>query len=119
MVQAKRRDELVVAALLGAIPALAASRTSLNEALHQGGRSSTLGRGGCRLLRSLTAIEVALALVLTAGAGLMISSLSRLLSTDRGFEPEHVLTVQVPAAGRKFEAEARQKQVYADLIRRI
>ena len=37
---------LVVAALLGAIPALAASRTSLNEALHQGGRSSTLARGG-------------------------------------------------------------------------
>jgi putative ABC transport system permease protein len=110
---------LVVAVLLGLIPALAASRTSLNEALHQAGRSSTLGRGGRRLLRSLTAIEVALALVLTAGAGLMISSLSRMLSTDRGFEPEHVLTVQVPTGGRKFQTEARQKQVYADLIGRF
>ena len=52
---------LVVAVMLGLIPALAASSTSLNEALHQAGRSSTLGRGGRRLLRSLTAIEVALA----------------------------------------------------------
>jgi putative ABC transport system permease protein len=110
---------LVVAALLGAIPAIAASRTSPNEALHQGGRSSTLGRGGRRLLRSLTVIEVALALVLTAGAGLMISSLNRLLSADLGFVPEHVLTVQVPATSQKFEGEARQKQVYAELIKRI
>jgi len=110
---------LVVAVLLGLIPALSASRTSLNEALHQAGRSSTLGRGGRRLLRSLTAIEVALALVLTAGAGLMISSLSRLLSTNPGFEPEHVLTVQVPAVGPKFEVEARQKQVYVDLLKRF
>jgi putative ABC transport system permease protein len=109
---------LVVAALLGAIPALAASRTSLNEALHQGGRSSALGRGGQRLLRFLTAIEVALALVLTAGAGLMISSLNHLLTADLGFVPEHVLTVQVPATSQKFEGESRQKQVYAELIKR-
>jgi len=110
---------LVVAALLGAIPALAASRTSLNEALHQGGRSSTLGRGGQRLLRFLTVIEVALALVLTAGAGLMISSLNHLLSADLGFVPEHLLTVQVPGTSQKFEGETRQKQVYAELIQRI
>ncbi|PYT29757.1 MAG: hypothetical protein DMG57_10590, partial [Acidobacteria bacterium] len=100
---------LVVAVLLGLMPALAATGT----------RSSTLGRGGRRLLRSLTSIEVALALVLTAGAGLMISSLTHLLRTDRGFEPEHVLTVQVPTANQKFQVEARQKQVYARLLERI
>src|SRR5258708_3983623 len=110
---------VAAAVLLGAIPALAASRTSLNEALHQGGRSSTLGRGGRRLLQCLTAIEVALALVLTAGAGLMISSLNHLLSADLGFAPEHVLTVQVPATGQKFQADTRQKQVYAELITRM
>ncbi|MBZ5596124.1 MAG: ABC transporter permease [Acidobacteriia bacterium] len=110
---------LIVAVLLGLMPALAASRMSLNQALHQAGRSSTLGRGGWRLLRSLTAIEVALALVLTAGAGLMISSLSNMLSTDRGFEADHVLTVQAPTASQKFQSEARQQQVYARLLERI
>ena len=110
---------LVVAVLLGLIPALSASRTRLNEALHQAGRSSTLGRNSRRLLRSLTAIEVALALVLTSGAGLMISSLGRLLRMNPGFETDNVLTVQVPATGRKFQTEARQKQVYADVLERI
>jgi len=110
---------LAVAILLGLTPALSASRTNLNEALHQAGRSATLGRGGRRVLRSLTAIEVALALILTAGAGLLISSLQHLLNTDRGFEAHHVLTVEAPALGQKFQNEARQKQVYADLIQRI
>jgi len=110
---------LVVAILLGAIPALGAVRTNVNEALHQGGRSSTLGRGGRRLLRSLTAVEVALALVLTAGAGLMISSLDHLLRADLGYAPEHVLTVQVPATSQKFQGEPRQKQVYGELLKRV
>jgi len=110
---------LALALLLGVVPALSASKSDLNDVLHQGGRSATLGRRGRRLLRSLTAMEVALAVVLTAGAGLMISSLERLLSADRGFEPEHVLTIQVPTVGQRFEKEARQKQLYADLIRRI
>jgi predicted permease len=110
---------LALAVVLGVVPALSASKSGLNDVLHQGGRSATLGRGGRGLLRSLTAMEVALALVLTAGAGLMISSLKRLLSADRGFQPEHVLTVQVPTVGQRFEKEARQKRLYADLIRRI
>lgn len=110
---------LTVAFLLGLIPALSASHTSLNEALHQAERSVTLGRGGRRLLRSLTAVEVALALVLTSGAALMISSLERLLNTDRGFQAQRVLTIEAPALGQRFQNEARQKQVYADLVQRV
>ncbi len=109
----------VLAIALGLVPALSASKSELNDVLHEGGRSATLGRGGRRLLRSLTAMEVALALVLAVCAGLMISSLKRLLTADRGFEPEHVLTVEVPTMGQRFKEEARQKRLYADMIRRI
>jgi putative ABC transport system permease protein len=76
--------------LFGVAPALSALRTSLNEPLKEGGRGQSTG-GRNRLRQVLVASEVALALVVLSGAGLMIKSMTRLLGVDPGLNPKNVL----------------------------
>ncbi len=76
--------------LFGLAPALSALRGDVSEPLKEGGRGSTGGRSN-RLRQALVASEVALALVVLSGAGLMIKSMSRLLGVDPGFKPKNVL----------------------------
>ena len=85
--------------LFGIAPALSALRTNVNEPLKEGGRTGSTG-GRNRLRHVLVASEVALALVLLSGAGLMIKSMWRLLGVDPGLNPRNVLTmyVSVPQA---------------------
>jgi len=78
--------------LFGVAPALSALRTGLNEPLKEGGRSASTG-GRNRLRHVLVASEVALAMVVLSGAGLMIKSMTRLLGVDPGLNPKNVLTV--------------------------
>jgi len=78
--------------LFGVAPALSALRADVNEPLKEGGRSANTG-GGNRLRHVLVASEVALAMVVLSGAGLMIKSMTRLLSVDPGLNPRNVLTV--------------------------
>jgi putative ABC transport system permease protein len=78
--------------LFGVAPALSALRTSVNEPLKEGGRSPSTG-GRNRLRQVLVASEVALALVVLSGAGLMIKSMTRLLGVDPGLNPKNVLTM--------------------------
>ena len=80
--------------LFGLAPALGTLRGDVNEPLKEGGRGSTEG-GGSRLRYILVASEVALALVVLCGAGLMIESVSRLLGVDPGLNPKNVLTMQM------------------------
>lgn len=79
--------------LFGIAPALSALRSGVNEPLKEGGRS--ISSGGNRLRHALVASEVALALVVLSGAGLMIKSMSRLLGVDPGLNPKNVLTMQM------------------------
>jgi putative ABC transport system permease protein len=81
-------------AAFGLAPALSVLRTSVNEPLKEGGRESTEGSGG-RLRHALVACEVALALVVLSGAGLMIKSAQQLLTVDPGLDPKNVLTMQI------------------------
>ncbi len=80
--------------IFGLIPALSVLRTSVNEPLKEGGRESTAGRGG-RLRHVLVACEMALALVVLSGTGLMIKSATQLLGVDPGLNPKNVLTMQM------------------------
>ena len=84
---------IVAAILAGALPALRAGRTGLNDALKEGGRSE--GAVGIRTRRLLIVCEVALSVVLLMGAGVMLRSLSALRNVDAGFDPHNVLTMQV------------------------
>ncbi|HTX38083.1 MAG TPA: ABC transporter permease [Bryobacteraceae bacterium] len=76
--------------LFGVGPAVTALRTNVNEPLKEGGRTQAAG-GHSRLRQVLVASEVALALVVLSGAGLMIKSMTRLLGVDPGLNPKNVL----------------------------
>jgi putative ABC transport system permease protein len=78
--------------LFGLAPVFSALRRDVNEPLKEGGRESTQGSG---LRHALVASEVALALVVLCGAGLMTKSLVRLLGVDPGLNPKNVLTMQM------------------------
>ncbi|HWC97677.1 MAG TPA: ABC transporter permease [Candidatus Sulfopaludibacter sp.] len=86
---------LVTGLIFSLLPALAASRASVNDALKQGGRSGADTRGR-RTRDALVALEVAAALVLLTGAGLMIETMAKLRAVDLGFRPDHLLTLRTP-----------------------
>jgi predicted permease len=88
--------------LFSIVPAIQASRTSLNEALRQGGRG---GIGGRRATTrdALVIVEVASALVLLVGAGLMLKTLARLRAIDIGFRSDHLLTVGTVLPRNKYQ----------------
>jgi predicted permease len=99
---------LAAGVLCGLAPALRASRTDLQEALKSGGRGSTMGRNEQRARGLLVISEVALALVLLVGAGLMLRTFEHLQAVDPGFDPHHVLTLEVAAGGKTYpSAEGR------------
>jgi putative ABC transport system permease protein len=101
---------VLVGVLSGLFPALQSSRLGLNEALKQGDRVSSAGSGG-RLRRSLVAAEVALALMLLAGAGLIVRSFDRLTSVEPGFDSQNVLTFRIRLPDAKYK-EASQAEAF-------
>jgi predicted permease len=82
---------VAAAALFGVIPAISGSRTDLVSTLKEGGRSEIFGRD--RLRSGLIVCQIALGLVLTSGAGLLITSFNRLLHTNNGFNPDQLTTM--------------------------
>jgi predicted permease len=78
--------------LFGLVPALLFSKRNVNEFLQEGSRGTT-GGGGARLRQGLVAVEIALALVVLTGAGLMIQSMTRLLNVEPGLDPRNVLVM--------------------------
>jgi putative ABC transport system permease protein len=85
---------LLAGLLFGAAPAVRAARTAPGQLLRGGGRGQTHGRRAGRLNDTLVGAEVALCLVLLAGAGLMIKSMWNLANVDTGLATENVLTMQ-------------------------
>jgi putative ABC transport system permease protein len=85
---------LLAGVLFGIVPAWQCSLADLNEVLKEGSRSSGSQSAG-RMRSALIVVEVALATVLLIGAGLMLQSFAKLLSTDRGFRAEHVITAEL------------------------
>ncbi len=103
--------------LSGALPALRAGRTDLNDALKEGGRNeSTVG---LRTRRLLIVAEVALSLVLLMGAGVMVRTLSALRHVDAGFDPHNVLTMQVTLPKTRYPTPARISAFFDESLRRI
>jgi predicted permease len=99
---------LLTGVLAGLAPALKTSEWRLTETLKEGGRGAGGGRHGAQGV--LVAVEVALALVLLIGAGLMIRTLNALWQVDPGFRPDNVLTfgLSLPPSMRAASAEAKR-----------
>jgi predicted permease len=103
---------VLVGLIAGIIPAIQASKTDLNETLKaQSGVRS--GQGGARrMLSALMITELMFALVLLAGAGLMIKSFLRLLAVPKGFSPDGVLTLELNPSLAKYPTQSPQRSAY-------
>jgi predicted permease len=90
----------------GLIPAMAATRTGVNEALKEGGRTGTSGSGHAWLRSILVVAELAVALVLLTGAGLLLRSFEKLRAVDLGFRADHVLTASYSLPQQQYSTQA-------------
>jgi predicted permease len=103
----------------GLWPALGAARTDAQGALKSGGgHGATAARRG-RLRRTLVTAELALALMLLAGAGLMLKSFITLLGTDPGFAPERVAALQVVLDGSRAESHSSRAKAVGAVLDRL
>jgi putative ABC transport system permease protein len=110
---------LLTGLIFGMAPALAASRTNLNETLKEGGRDSMSGRRNRRIQDTLVVVEVALALVLLIGSGLMIRSLWRLQSINPGFDTSNLLTARLLLPQSKYSKASQRTAFFEELVDRL
>ena len=103
--------------VFGLAPALQVSRPDLNESLKEGSRQSSGRSHGLR--SSLVVFEIALSLVLLVCAGLFFRSFLTLFKTDPGFDPDHVLTMNLILPRAKYKEEAQGAAFYKELVQRV
>ena len=106
---------IAVGIIFGLTPALQSSRPELNADLKDGGRTGTSRTG---LRNVMVVAQVALALVLLIGAGLMLTSFSRLRSVDPGFRVTEVVTVELMLPLARFD-ETAHRNFYMSVLERM
>ena len=109
---------LLTGAIFGLVPALHSSNTQLTETLKEGGRGSVEGARRNRARGVLVVAELAIAVVLLVGSGLLIQSLWRLRQVSPGFTPQNVLTFSVALPEVRYPTE-KQSQFFHDLVMHI
>ena len=109
---------LLTGIISGLAPAHRLSKTDLHESLKEGTRGSA--SGASRRLRGLLVVsQVALSLTLLVGAGLLLRSLSRLLTVSPGFDASHVLTLRTSVLGQRYSDNTILRQFFADAVKRL
>jgi predicted permease len=110
---------LLTGVIFGLAPALVASTPDLNETLKEGGAKSSAGVRRHRWLRTLVVSEIALALTLMVGAGLIVNSFVRLLRIEPGFNPDRTLTMRLRLPDRKYQTMAEVERFYSQLLAQL
>ena len=116
---------IVTGVLFGLAPALQAANPSQVENLREGGRGSGVGRRHTRVSRVLVVSEIALSIVLLAGAGLLLRSFWRVLEVQPGFNASHLTTVQIwipqsnDPAKNPYSVEEKRADFLLEISRRV
>jgi len=109
---------LITGLLFGIFPALRSTTVNLNEAFTNGARSASASHDVLR--KALAISEITLAVVLLAGAGLLLRTLSNLRAVDPGFRFDHLLTMDIALPHAKYpEGTAKPRAFYRDLLQRV
>jgi putative ABC transport system permease protein len=110
---------LITGLVFGLVPALEASRFDLSEPLKESGKSVIGGTRAQRMRSVFVVAQVALALVLLVGAGLLMKSLNRLQSVEAGFDPSNLLTMRISLPTRKYDTDPKLINFFKQAIDQI
>ena len=105
--------------VFGLAPAFAAARVDLRRGLNEGGRGATSSAGRDRLRRTLVTVEVALALTLLVGAGLLVRTGMNLARMDLGFEPRGLLTARVSLPRASYLGHEKPALAFQSMLERV
>jgi putative ABC transport system permease protein len=109
---------LLTGLLFGIVPALRTAKPDLRETLNESSRGSTLGPGHHRLRGALVASEMALAVLLLVGSGLLLRSFSRLQDVPPGFQADHLLVADIPLSQTAYAKPEQRYEFFDRLVER-
>ena len=105
--------------LFGLAPALQSAKPKVIETLKEAGRSSLQSLQSRRFRSALVVSEIALALVLLVGAGLMVRTLAELIHVNLGFNPKNILTLRAPLSGDRYKEPRSRAQIWEHVVARV
>jgi putative ABC transport system permease protein len=105
--------------LFGLAPALQAKKLDMTEALREGSRGATVGYRQGRMRALLVLVQVAMSLVLLAGAGLLLRSFARVIQIDPGFNPKELVTLEIPLPPEKYPDASQKSLFFRELLNRV
>jgi putative ABC transport system permease protein len=110
---------VITGLLFGLAPVLQTRKWNWYESLKESTRGSSAGRSRVNVRRLLVISEVALALMLLVGGGLMVRSFARLRAVDPGFKPDNLLTMTISLAGSAHNTAPKRVAFFDELLQRI
>jgi putative ABC transport system permease protein len=110
---------LVTGLLFGIVPALRTAKLDLRETLNESSRGSTAGPGHHRIRGALVAGEIAMAMLLLVGAGLLLRSFSRLQDIPPGFQADHLLVADLPLSLTAYAKPEQRFQFFDRMVERV
>jgi putative ABC transport system permease protein len=109
---------VLVGLIFGIVPALRTARIDLRETLNEGSRGSTSGPGQHRIRGFLVTAEIAMAMLLLVGAGLLLRSFERLQDVPPGFQPDHLLIADLPLSQTAYAKPEQRFGFYDRAVER-
>ncbi|HVB87121.1 MAG TPA: ABC transporter permease [Candidatus Dormibacteraeota bacterium] len=110
---------VLAAFIFGLAPAMHSTRPDVQSELKEGGRTASASAAQNKLRGALAIAEISLALILLVGAGLMMKSLYKLLSVDPGFQPDHVLTMEMELRAQQYSKDPAILNFWQQLLDRV